>query len=59
MISFYSSREGLGGVSILNEKGETTVSQLLIKDAHKLDEVSKSLNDLRVDKILEGAVGVQ
>jgi hypothetical protein len=39
VISYYSNRGGLGGVSIVTEKGEVTVSQLLIKDANVNDQV--------------------
>ena len=39
MISYYSDRGGLGGVSIVTEKGEVTVSQLLIKGATVKDQV--------------------
>ena len=40
VISYYSNRGGLGGVSLVTLKGEETVSQLLIKDANEKDEVS-------------------
>jgi len=40
VISYYSNRGGQGGVSIINDKGEITVSQLLIKGANKNDEGS-------------------
>ena len=40
MISYYSNRGGLGGVSLVTVKGVETVSQLLIKDANEKDEVS-------------------
>ncbi len=36
VISYYSKR---GGVSIVNEKGEVTISQLLIRDANLNDQV--------------------
>lgn len=41
VISYYSNRNGLGGVSIVTEKGEVTVSQLLIKGATIEDQVRK------------------
>ena len=41
VISYYSNRGGQGGVSIINDKGEITVSQLLIKGANKNDEVRR------------------
>jgi len=40
VISYYSDRGGLGGVSIVTEKGEVTVSQLLIKGATVKDQGS-------------------
>jgi len=40
VISYFSNRGGLGGVSIHNVKGDDTISQLLIKDANKIDEGS-------------------
>ena len=40
VISYYSNRGGLGGVSLVTVKGVETVSQLLIKDANEKDEVS-------------------
>ena len=43
MISYFSNRGGLGGVSIHNVKGDDTISQLLIKDANKIDEVGPTL----------------
>eukprot|EP00093_Oithona_nana_P012720 12720.XXX_330409_327805_1 [CDS] Oithona nana genome sequencing. len=40
VISYYSNRGGLGGVSLVTVKGVETVSQLLIKDANEKDEGS-------------------
>merc|ERR1711997_633447 len=40
VISYYSDRGGMGGVSIVTMKGEVTVSQLLIKGATVKDQGS-------------------
>ena len=52
VISYYSNRNGLGGVSIVTEKGEVTVSQLLIKGATIEDQVRKILNLVNMSCIL-------
>jgi hypothetical protein len=43
VISYYSRRGGLGGVSIINEKSDfSLLSQLLIRDANPDDQVITS-----------------
>lgn len=50
VISYYSSRGGMGGVSIITEFGPVTTSQLLIKDANNRDQGTYTCSPSNTDE---------